>query len=148
MPQFVGTDAIGYLAKAGPTRGLVYVGGRAVVAGDMRSPAWSPDGASVVFERVGFTPRPQNLKLYSWDPDYEYRYTDVFPSFAKDGTLVVTRKDGTRRSTSWRRTDRTGARCSRRTAARRSRPTGRRTARRSCSPMAASCSRATGSSRS
>jgi Tol biopolymer transport system component len=94
MPQFVGKDVIGYLGKAGPTRGLVYTGGGAVVAGDMRSPAWSPDGTSVVYERVGFKPRPQNLKLYSWDPAYEYRYTDVFPSFAKDGTLVVTRKDG------------------------------------------------------
>ncbi len=93
MPQFVGAG-IGYLAKAGPTRGLAYAPGATVVAGDMRSPAWSPDGASVVYERVGFKPRPQNLKLYSWDPAFEYRYTDVFPHFAKDGTLVVTRKDG------------------------------------------------------
>jgi Tol biopolymer transport system component len=60
----------------------------------MRSPAWSPDGTLVVYERVGFKPRPQNLPLYSWNPDYEYRYTDVFPSFSKDGKLLLTRKDG------------------------------------------------------
>jgi DUF1680 family protein len=31
-------------------------------------------------------------QLYSWNPDYEYRYTDVFPTVAKDGKLVVTEK--------------------------------------------------------
>jgi len=94
MPQFVGGDSIAYLAKAGPRKGLARTGDALLVPGDMRSPAWSPDGRWVVYERVGFKPRPQNLPLYSWDKDFEYRYTDVFPSFAKDGTLVVTRKDG------------------------------------------------------
>jgi Tol biopolymer transport system component len=42
---------------------------------------------------VDYSPRPQNQLLYSWDPQYEYRYTDVFPSFANDGTLLVTSKD-------------------------------------------------------
>ena len=36
----------------------------------------------------------RTCRLYSWDPDYEYRYTDVFPSFSKDGKLLLTRKDG------------------------------------------------------
>lgn len=94
MPQFLGRDRIGYLAKAGATQGLAYTSGAPLAAGDMRSPAWSSDGTLVVYERVGFKPRPQNLLLYSWDPNYEYRYTDVFPSFAKDGTLLLTRKDG------------------------------------------------------
>ena len=39
-----------------------------------------------------FSPRPQNQLLYSWNPDYEYRYTDVFPTVANDGKLVVTEK--------------------------------------------------------
>ena len=34
--------------------------------------------------------RSQNTLLYSWNSDYEYRYTDVFPSFSRDGRLVVT----------------------------------------------------------
>jgi Tol biopolymer transport system component len=54
---------------------------------------WSPDGKHVVYEKVDYSPRPQNQLLYSWDPDYEYRYTDVFPSFSKDGTLLLTNKD-------------------------------------------------------
>ena len=94
MPQFLTNDAIGYLAKAGPKQGLAYTRGTGLVAGDMRSPAWSADGKYVVYERVGFRPRPQNLLLYSWDPNHEYRYTDVFPSFSKDGKLLLTRKDG------------------------------------------------------
>jgi Tol biopolymer transport system component len=94
MPQFLANDAIAYLGKAGAKQGLVYTAGNEFVRGDMRSPAWSADGKQVVYERVGFRPRPQNLLLYSWDPDYEYRYSDVFPSFSKDGTLLLTRKDG------------------------------------------------------
>lgn len=110
MPQFLANGVIGYLAKAGPSKGLAYIdtaktagsnnseatagGGTRLVAGDMRSPAWSPDGKLVVYERVGFRPRPQNLSLFSWDPAHEYRYTDVFPSFSKDGKLLITRKDG------------------------------------------------------
>ena len=94
MPQFLTNDIIGYLAKAGPAQGLAYSGGASLVKGDMRSPAWSPDGKHVVYEKVGFKPRAQNQLLYSWDPNFEYRYTDVFPSFSKDGTLLLTRKDG------------------------------------------------------
>ena len=45
----------------------------------MRAPAWSPDGRLVVYEKSDFTPRPQGQPLYSWDADYEYHYTDVFP---------------------------------------------------------------------
>jgi Tol biopolymer transport system component len=95
MPQFLADEVIGYLLKAGPKRGLAYTGGDAeTVIGTMRSPAWSPDGKHVVYERVGFGPRPQNLLLFSWDPAYEYRYSDVFPSFSTDGKLLLTRKDG------------------------------------------------------
>ena len=53
----------------------------------------SPDGKQVIYEKVDYSPRPQNQLLYSWEPDYEYRYTDVFPSFSKDGTLLITNKD-------------------------------------------------------
>ena len=77
MPQFLTNEAIGYLAKAGATQGLAYTASTGLVTGDMRSPAWTPDGKQVVYERVGFQPRPQNLPLYSWDPNYEYRYLSL-----------------------------------------------------------------------
>jgi Tol biopolymer transport system component len=46
-----------------------------------------------VYEKVDYSPRPQNQLLYSWDPNYEFRYTGVFPSFSQDGTLLLTTKD-------------------------------------------------------
>ena len=51
-PQYVSQDKIGYLVK-GPTldEGLNYASGDAAVSGEMRSPAWSPDGKLVVYEK-------------------------------------------------------------------------------------------------
>jgi Tol biopolymer transport system component len=46
----------------------------------------------VIYEKVEFTPRPANQLLYSWDPDWEYRHTDVFPALSRDGKLVFTEK--------------------------------------------------------
>jgi Tol biopolymer transport system component len=93
LPQFVTANQIGYLAKGGPNEGLVYTGGAAAVKGKMRSPVWSPDGKKVIYQKVDFAARPQNMPLYSWDGSYEYRYTDVFPQLSRDGKLVVTEKD-------------------------------------------------------
>ena len=90
MPQFLTDSCVGYLAKAGPNEGLCYTDGRNPVRGKMRSPSWSPDGQQVVYEKIDFAPRPQNQLLYSWDPNFEYRYTDTFPCFSCDGTLAVT----------------------------------------------------------
>jgi len=92
-PQFVSANDIGYLSKGGANAGLVYTGGSAVVKGKVRSPVWSPDGSKVIYQKVDFAPRPQNMPLYSWDGSYEYRYTDVFPQLSRDGKLVVTEKD-------------------------------------------------------
>ena len=94
QPQFVGADEVGYLVKAAPPDGpvepgLAYTGGGGA-PGPMRNPSWSSDGRLVVYEKTDYAPRPQNQRLYSWNPDYEYRFTDVFPSFSPDGTLTVT----------------------------------------------------------
>ena len=88
-PQFVAADRIAYLVKAGPDAGLAFTTGEAGAKGAMRDPAWSPDGKQVVYERFDFAPRPQNQLLYSWDADIEFRYTDVFPNFSRDGRLAV-----------------------------------------------------------
>ena len=92
QPQFVESGAIGYLIKSGTNAGLAYTTGSSAFKRALRSPSWSPDGRRVVYEKVDFTPRPQNQLLYSWYPGYEYRYTDVFPTIANDGKLVVTEK--------------------------------------------------------
>ncbi|KAL1633869.1 Zinc-binding oxidoreductase alcohol dehydrogenase [Diplodia intermedia] len=59
----------------------------------VRSPAWSPDGSTVVYERVGFAARPMESKpLYGWDGDWECRFADVFPRPSPQGRLVLTQK--------------------------------------------------------
>jgi Tol biopolymer transport system component len=58
----------------------------------LRSPNWSRDGQTVIYEKLGFKPLIQNRPLNSWDPEWEYRHTDVFPVLTPDGKLVITEK--------------------------------------------------------
>ena len=93
QPQFLPNGQVGYATKSGKNQGIAYTSGKGTFPANLRSPAWTADGTTVVYEKIDYTPRPQNQLLYSWDPQYEYRYTDVFPSFSVDGTLVLTNKD-------------------------------------------------------
>ena len=91
-PQFLGADRIGYLVKAAPAAeqaGLAFTTGATGTRGSFRNPAWSPDGMRVVYHKADFTARPQNQPLYSWDPDTDVQYTDVFPQFSRDGRLAI-----------------------------------------------------------
>lgn len=92
FPQFISAEVIAYHRKGGPDEGLVYTTGHEAVKRSIRSPVWSPDGKTVIYEKVGFKARPQFKPLYSWDKDWDYRHTDVFPVLAKDGTLAITEK--------------------------------------------------------
>ena len=92
LPQYVSPTDIRYLLKSGPNAGLASTTGAANVTRELRSPAWASGGRTVVYEKVDFAPRTQNQQLYSWNPPYEYRYSDVFPTVASDGKLVVTEK--------------------------------------------------------
>jgi Tol biopolymer transport system component len=92
FPQFLAGGEIGYLVKGGPDTGLAFTSGRLAVKRDIRSPAWSPDGKSVIYEKVGFKPRAQDKPLYSWDGEWEYRSTDVFPVLSRQGVLAITEK--------------------------------------------------------
>lgn len=90
--QFVGANEIGYLRKGGAEEGIAYTSGRQGFKKAVRAPAWSPDGKTVIYEKHEFKARVQNKPLYGWDPDWEYRHTDVFPALAQDGTLAYTEK--------------------------------------------------------
>ena len=109
MPQFLTNDVIGYLAKAGPKPGPRLHGRSAIVAGDMRSPAWSPDGTHVVYERVGFRPRPQNLlPLTAGTPTTSTGTPMSSRVFQETGSSWSRARMETRHWTSWIRTARTG----------------------------------------
>jgi Tol biopolymer transport system component len=92
FPQFLSATDIAYHRKGGPDEGLYSTAGRTAFKAVLRSPTWSPDGKTVIYEKVDFKPRPQNQKLYSWDPGWDYRHTDVFPMLSRDGKLVITEK--------------------------------------------------------
>jgi Tol biopolymer transport system component len=94
QPQYLSNTEIGYLIKYGPNEGLAYTSGRAPVKQTfIRSPSWTSDGKSVIYEKVSFKPvRPLLKPLFSWDPDYEYRHTDVYPLLSRDGWIVYTDK--------------------------------------------------------
>ncbi|WP_285566608.1 hypothetical protein [Streptomyces sp. RTGN2] len=92
-PQYVSATEIGYLVKGGADEGLAYVGGnRLPVKRGLRSPVWSPDGTKVIYEKLDYTTRTLDEPLYSWDPDWDYRFCDVFPALSKDGRLAITNK--------------------------------------------------------
>lgn len=93
-PQYIGKDEIVYRRKGGPAEGLYStVSGRPVVKLDgLRTPTWSADGQQVVYEKFTWRGWKQNQALYSWDASRQYRYTDVWPAFAKDGMMVLTAK--------------------------------------------------------
>ena len=93
FPQFLNEKVVAYHQKAGPNEGLAYTTGVDALKRAMRSPTWSPDGKTVIYEKVAFRPvRPQNKPLYSWDAEWVYRHTDVFPALSRDGELVFTEK--------------------------------------------------------
>jgi Tol biopolymer transport system component len=93
FPQFLSGEEIAYYRKGGPDEGIVYASGRLGFKAALRSPTWSPDGKTVIYEKTGWRGWTQNEQLYSWDPDWEYRYTDVFPALSRDGKLAITEKN-------------------------------------------------------
>lgn len=94
LPRFIGNSItkIGYSLKGGHREGVNYTEGADSIFGSMRSPARSPGRQYVVYEKVSFGPRPMGKPLYSWDDDWEYRFTNTFPALSRQGTLAITQK--------------------------------------------------------
>ena len=90
--QYLSPTEIGFLRKGGLDEGVHYTSGRPGFKRAVRSPAWAPDAKAIIYEKHEFKARPQNKPLYSWDAEWEYRHTDVFPALARDGTLAITEK--------------------------------------------------------
>lgn len=82
--HYVGNSSnIGYLIKAGPFEGINYTAPdnihKKFNLTNLRDPAWSPDGSKLVYHIPNWTQQAGELKLWSFDDDWEYRYMDVFP---------------------------------------------------------------------
>jgi Tol biopolymer transport system component len=94
QPHYISDSEIGYLIKYGPNEGLAYTSGRAPFKqAFIRSPSWSADGESVIYEKVSFKPvRPLLKQLFSWDADWDYRHIDVYPLMSRDGWIAFTDK--------------------------------------------------------
>jgi Tol biopolymer transport system component len=93
-PQFVGQQGFAYSTKTAQVTAIAYSDGKAATfPANIREPSWTADGAHVVYEMISNQPLAQNTPLYSWNDKYDYRYTDVFPMFARDGTLALSNKD-------------------------------------------------------
>jgi len=93
-PQFLSGDRTAYLVKGGGRPGLAFSTGEQGAAGLMRNPAWSSDGKLVIYTKTSYAARAPSLPLFSKDPDFELHYSDVFPTFSRDGRLAVTEFGG------------------------------------------------------
>ena len=92
-PQFLNARDVGYCVKGGGDEGLYTTSGAAPIKGHgLRDPSWSPDGKTIIYEKLDYKPRPEFQKLYSWDPEWDYIHMDVFPVLSRDGKLAITNK--------------------------------------------------------
>lgn len=88
-PQYLG-DEVAYLIKSGEHAGLAFTRRGLGTAGTMRNPVWSPDGKSVVYQKVTAQPFVQNQPLFSKDSRFELAWSNPFPAFSPSGKLVAT----------------------------------------------------------
>ncbi|KAL2817914.1 hypothetical protein BDW59DRAFT_182010 [Aspergillus cavernicola] len=91
FPHYISHSNIGYHLK-GTTKEGIYTTAGQYVNTTIRSPSWSPDGKKIVYEKTAWDIRPMNKKLYSWDTEWEYQFTDVFPQLSLDNRLAITDK--------------------------------------------------------
>lgn len=83
--HYIGNSSnIGYVIKGGTPEGINYTATDAAPAGfnltNLRNPSWSPNGSKVVYEIPNWDQLPGETELFSYDPDWDYRYMDVFPT--------------------------------------------------------------------
>jgi len=88
-PRWFQSGRIGY-ASGGPDGGLEFVDGTPGARGTFESPSWSPDGTQVVFHRDTGTDWPPLREEHSRDPAFRLFRTGIFPSYAADGSHLVT----------------------------------------------------------
>lgn len=83
--SYVGNSSnVAYLMKAGDSPGINYTvpdSNHSYINNTIRGPSFSPDGSRVVYEVYDWEQRQAGKKLFGWDPEWDYRFMDVFPQF-------------------------------------------------------------------
>ena len=85
-PSILRGDVLAWIRRDGAEdRGIHYSSGKRGPAGEIRSAAWSPDGAQVVYHRrVTFQRKPW-VRTWSRHPQYALTLTNGGPSFSPTG---------------------------------------------------------------
>jgi Tol biopolymer transport system component len=92
FPQYLSDTNVAYHVKGGDTEGFYTTAGtfRSTANTGIRSPRYSPDGSKIVYEKITMRPAHANgTPLFSFDPDWNYRYIDVFPQLSLDRKQLV-----------------------------------------------------------
>jgi hypothetical protein len=80
---------IAYVRRDTPAQAIFYMDGKAGPAGDVRWPAWSPDGSTVVHGRVTTAPRTTLRKIWSRSPKFELYSTGILSAYNHTGERFV-----------------------------------------------------------
>lgn len=88
-PSVLHSGESAYVRRDTPAQGIFYTDGKAGPAGDVRWPAWSPDGSTVVYGRVTTASRTTLRKIWSRSPKFELYSTGILPAYNHTGERFV-----------------------------------------------------------
>jgi TolB protein len=89
FPSVLPSDELAFLRADVQAQGVFYASGKAGPAGDVRWPAWSPDGKRVVYGRETSPPPGAPRKIWSKNPQYELFSTGILPAYDRSGEHYV-----------------------------------------------------------
>lgn len=92
FPQYLTDTNVAYHVKGGQTEGIYTTAGtfRSTAETGIRSPRYSADGTRMVYEKITMRPaHPNGMPMFSFDPEWDYRYIDVFPQLSADRKKLV-----------------------------------------------------------
>jgi Tol biopolymer transport system component len=84
-PAFLGSNEVGFIRKDKAEPGVHYITGKVGPKGDVRSAAWSPNGAQIAFHKVFPRGADLGIKMWSGVPGYDLRLGGMQPSFHPSG---------------------------------------------------------------
>ena len=88
FPSILPSGELGFVRKDKKAEGIFYSNGKVGPSGDVRWPAWSPDGSKVVYGRAITAPGTVR-KLWSRNPKFELINTGALPNYDAKGERYV-----------------------------------------------------------